>query len=277
MVGWTEVPLESTPDPFVGAPRPLTSGLDAGWLLEGTRSESEPSGARFESPRGRSRLHWPRRSSAPGQNPRPLGVSLQPWPVHDWLEVCGPHLFAGATGAGKTTLVMSVAQALVRRGKRVQVVSLLTPEPARRTAVTWLAAEAGVRVTFADDRATLDAVLASTASLDALLFDTPCLLGTHTLLQALLQHSFLRHPRTVLHLCLSFVHSEATQKRVLRLAAPLFFDCIAVSHLDLADGTDVWVPPSASAPCRLSFTRSSPDPGVAPSLVGPHARAAFPA
>ncbi len=300
MAGWTEVPIETRPersrpdpfagaarpdpfasaarpDPFLGSPRPSTAGLEAGWLLGGALARSEPVGAPLVLPSSRSRLRWLGRAPRQEPNAALLGVPLEPWPVRSWREVRGPHLFAGPTGAGKTTLLMSVAQALLRRGLRVRVVALLTPEPAGRNALAGLAAAIGVHIEFAEDRARLDAVLAGATPLDALLFDTPCLLGRHTALQALLHHSFLRHPRTVLHLCLSFVHSEETRQRVLQLAAPLYFDCIALSHLDLADGIDVRVPPLASAPRRLSFTHSSPDPAVAPALVGPEAHATFPA
>lgn len=294
MTGWTEVPIEprperSRPDPFAGAPRPdpfvssprpdpfagsppPSTALEAGWLLGSAPGESEPVGARLVLPPSRSRLRWLGRARTQQPHGALHGVPLEPWPVRNWREVRGPHLFAGPTGAGKTTLLMSVAQALVRRGLRVRVVALLTPEPARRHALAGLAAAVGVRIEFAEDRAALDTVLAGAAPLDALLFDTPCLLGRHAALHAILQHPFLRHPRTVLHLCLSFVHSEETRQRVLQLAAPLYFDFIALSHLDLADAIDVRVPPLATAPRRLSFTHSSPDPAIAPALVGPHAK-----
>jgi len=199
---------------------------------------------------------------------RHLESLLPAWPVRRWSDVRGLHLFLGAAGAGKTTLLWSVARQLVRAGQRVTAIALVCSEPPRRAAFASFAAEAGVDASVANSAAELEHLLAATAGSHTVLLDTPCLLTHRARVGAALRHPVLRHPRTLVHLCLSLQHGRAVQARVLRQAAALRFDCLAVSHLDLAAGGGALLAVQLQGPWGMSFAHASATPHVPPLPFG---------
>ena len=239
--------------------------LEQAPLLQGTDAS-----ARREL-RRHFRSQVPRRSwTSAWAAERHLRSLLPAWPVVTWSEVRGLHLFLGAAGAGKTTLLFSVARELQARGRKVTAIALLAADRPRRAAFAGFAADAGAAVAFAATAAELDAVLAAAAG-QVVLLDTPCLLERRAALAGLLRHPVLRHPRAMLHLCLSLQHRREVLEGALRAARLHRFDCLAVSHLDGAGGAGFLVGLQLRGPWPLSFARHSSDPGVPPLHRAPQA------
>jgi len=252
------------PEPRHGA-RFWRHPLEQTPLLQGTDASER------RALRRHFRSRVPRRSwTSAGAAERHLRSLLPAWPVVTWSEVRGLHLFLGAAGAGKTTLLFSVARALRRRGRKVTAVALLAADRPHRAAFTGFAADAGAKAAFAATPAELDAVLAAAAG-HVVLLDTPCLLERRAALATLLQHPVLRHPRTMLHLCLSLQHRREVLESALHTASAHRFDCLAVSHLDGAGGAGFLLALQMRGPWPLSFARQASDPGVPPLTHAPQA------
>ena len=257
----------------VGTPGPETRHGARFWRhpLEQTLLLQGPDPSERRALRRHFRSRVPRRSwTSAAAAERHLRALLPAWPVVTWSEVRGLHLFLGAAGAGKTTLLFSVARVLARRGRAVTAVALLARDRPRRAAFTGFAADAGATAAFATTPAELDAVFASAAG-HVVLLDTPCLLERREALATLLQHPVLRHPRTMLHLCLSLQHRREVLESALRTASAHRFDCLAVSHLDCTGDAGFLLALQLRGPWPLSFARRGSDPGLPPLTHAPQA------
>lgn len=206
----------------------------------------------------------PRQWSSASQAQQHLASLFPFWPVRRWHQVCGPHVFLGATGSGKTTLLFKVARQLVASGRSVQTVALGPPDRTRQAAFAAQAAESAVSVAFVHDASELRRVLSRSGPGEAVLFDTPCLIGRAAWLRGALQHPWLQHPHTVLHLCHSLQHSRATQQRALHCAHQLRCDFHALAHVDLATGIAPLLALQMAQPRQLSFANAAPGPQEPP-------------
>lgn len=196
-----------------------------------------------------------------------LAQLLRGWPVRTWDDVRGLHVFLGPAGSGKTTLLFRVARQLHRRGTKVTAVTLCTAAAAR-AAFAASAGERGITAFCAANPAQLERVLDSAQPKGVVLVDTPCSAGETRALRPFLALPWLRHPRTMLHLCLSLQHGLAGHEATLRFGADHAADCVAVCHVDLAAAAGAVLPLLLAAPQRLSVASASPDPAAPPLPLG---------
>jgi len=93
-----------------------------------------------------------------------------------WEEISGTHIFVGAAGSGKTTVVCKLAGRLSERGRKVKVISLFPRNLRDLGGFEIFNDSSGVEVVVAKDLSELDSLLSGWRS-DTVLIDSPCVLS----------------------------------------------------------------------------------------------------
>lgn len=186
--------------------------------------------------------------------------SLAPrWPVRELRDMRGVHVFLGAAGSGKSTLVLKAARQLRAAGRHVGVIALFPGSPERMTAFRAAARRLDVPACFAQREEELDEAVHSLAGCGTLLVDTPCLISRPARSRQMARLRLLRHPSTVLHYSLCLHHARAFQRRELAAAAAHEVDFLALSHVDLAPGAGVLFALQLHRPRRISLANAHAD------------------
>ncbi len=91
-------------------------------------------------------------------------------------QMRGPHVFMGASGSGKTSVVLSLAAELVQRGLRTAVVAIAPPHHGEVRRIEEAARALRLDAAVARDVDEVQGALAMYSNCDAVLIDTPCAL-----------------------------------------------------------------------------------------------------
>jgi hypothetical protein len=184
---------------------------------------------------------------------------LPAWPIRDVSHMRGVHVFLGAAGAGKTTLVLKAAHRLTRAGRRVGLITLFPQSPERIAAFRDAALRVPAPVQLAHHERQLEEAVTGLARCDTILVDTPCLLSQPARSRQIARLRLLKHPSTVLHYSLCLHHSRAFQHREMAAATAHGVDFLALSHLDLAPGPGALIAVQLRTLRRISLANAYPD------------------
>lgn len=188
-----------------------------------------------------------------------LETLLPTWPIRDITHMRGVHVFLGAAGAGKTTLVLKAAHRLTQAGRRVGLIALFPQSAERIAAFREAALRVPAPVHLAHRGKQLDEAVSSLARCDTVLVDTPCLLSQPARARQIARLNLFKHPSTVLHYSLCLHHSRAFRQREMATATAHGVDFLALSHLDLAPGLGALVGVQLHTPRRISLANAYPD------------------